>query len=304
MTKPGALTRGTQPGTLTSRELEVLRLVASGCRRGDIGQKLGLAPSTVKNHIYRITRKLGVTSREDAVTVAILNGLIVPAEVEASTEVGLEALSPRQQEVLELMVHSSAAEIAELLGVEVATVKRDKSSAYRILGVASHGAALTRYHRIRDAHRESTSNKAGDLEESARSVVRALCNGKSLQTAALINGLEDREVEMVTRRIIRLANVEDLTMAVVHILRDELMPGISLPRFRAPDFGLLDSKQQELLNEVCESRQLSIVAYADIHSVDAKTVMVGLWEIASRLSLNTPIHVIATAFAKRSVEPA
>ena len=44
---------------LTSRELEILRLVASGATNGDIGRRLWVTEQTVKFHLRNIYRKLG-----------------------------------------------------------------------------------------------------------------------------------------------------------------------------------------------------------------------------------------------------
>jgi len=55
---------------LTPREREVLDLLAAGTRTRDIAARLAISPPTVRNHIQRILRKLGVHSRRDAVAVA------------------------------------------------------------------------------------------------------------------------------------------------------------------------------------------------------------------------------------------
>lgn len=55
---------------LTPREREVLDLLAAGARTRDIASQLGISPPTVRNHIQRILRKLGVHKRRDAVAVA------------------------------------------------------------------------------------------------------------------------------------------------------------------------------------------------------------------------------------------
>ena len=51
---------------LTERELEVLTLVAAGRRNGQIAADLSLSAATVKTHVHRILRKLGVGSRMQA----------------------------------------------------------------------------------------------------------------------------------------------------------------------------------------------------------------------------------------------
>jgi non-specific serine/threonine protein kinase len=51
------------PGGLSDRELEVAALVAKGMRNREIGQQLHISFRTVEEHIRRILRKLGVSTR-------------------------------------------------------------------------------------------------------------------------------------------------------------------------------------------------------------------------------------------------
>jgi two-component system NarL family response regulator len=60
---------------LTSREREVLAYVVEGATNAQIARALGIAGSTVKNHISSIFGKLGVTQRTEAVAVAIKRGI-------------------------------------------------------------------------------------------------------------------------------------------------------------------------------------------------------------------------------------
>jgi DNA-binding NarL/FixJ family response regulator len=60
---------------LTGRELNVLRLVASGLSNRGIGAHLHLSETTVKFHVRNIMRKLDATSRAEAVYKATKNGL-------------------------------------------------------------------------------------------------------------------------------------------------------------------------------------------------------------------------------------
>jgi DNA-binding NarL/FixJ family response regulator len=56
---------------LTPRELEVLRLIAQGLNNETIAHTLTLARRTVQNHVSAIYGKLGITSRAEAVLIAL-----------------------------------------------------------------------------------------------------------------------------------------------------------------------------------------------------------------------------------------
>jgi DNA-binding NarL/FixJ family response regulator len=61
--------------SLTERELEVLRLLASGMDNAEIGRTLFISPSTVKNHISSILLKLQIENRIQAAVYAVRSGL-------------------------------------------------------------------------------------------------------------------------------------------------------------------------------------------------------------------------------------
>jgi two-component system response regulator NreC len=61
---------------LTSRETEVLRLIALGHTNVEIARKLRLSPRTVEAHRARIQRKLGLRTRADLVRYALRRGLL------------------------------------------------------------------------------------------------------------------------------------------------------------------------------------------------------------------------------------
>jgi len=66
---------GRATGVLTARELEVLRLLASGGTNKEIAQSLLISEKTVKSHLGNIFRKLQVTRRVQAVLHAVQQGL-------------------------------------------------------------------------------------------------------------------------------------------------------------------------------------------------------------------------------------
>jgi DNA-binding NarL/FixJ family response regulator len=63
---------------LTSRELEVLRLLSSGRSQRDIAEVLVLSPRTIGTHIEHILAKLGVRNRAQAVALAYQDDVIGP----------------------------------------------------------------------------------------------------------------------------------------------------------------------------------------------------------------------------------
>lgn len=64
------------PEPLSEREIELLRLIASGLSNKEIGETLFITEGTVKNHITHILGKLGVRDRTQAVLKAKELGLI------------------------------------------------------------------------------------------------------------------------------------------------------------------------------------------------------------------------------------
>ncbi len=61
---------------LSSRELEVLQLVAEGASNKEIASSLHISQATVKSHLIHIFGKLGVSDRTAAVTVALQRGIM------------------------------------------------------------------------------------------------------------------------------------------------------------------------------------------------------------------------------------
>ena len=72
----GGSSTPTLPGRLTTREVEVLRLLASGASNQAMAEHLVLSVKTVERHIANIYAKIGARGRVDAVTFAHRHGLL------------------------------------------------------------------------------------------------------------------------------------------------------------------------------------------------------------------------------------
>ena len=64
------------PCPLTSRELEVVRVLARGWTNAQIARELNVTEDTVKFHVHNIFRKLDVASRTEGTLVGIRHGWV------------------------------------------------------------------------------------------------------------------------------------------------------------------------------------------------------------------------------------
>ena len=61
---------------MTSREIDVLRLIAAGCANKEIAAWLSITEETVKSRVKSILLKLGANDRTHAVTIGLKRGII------------------------------------------------------------------------------------------------------------------------------------------------------------------------------------------------------------------------------------
>ena len=67
---PDADQAPTGPYGLTVRQVDVLRMLASGGSNKEIAREMGISPGTVKNHLNAIFTKMGAANRTQAVMMA------------------------------------------------------------------------------------------------------------------------------------------------------------------------------------------------------------------------------------------
>lgn len=72
----GSAAEATTATSLTRREREVLRLLATGANTKVAAERLGVSPATVRNHVQNLLGKLGVHSRLQAVAYATTHRLL------------------------------------------------------------------------------------------------------------------------------------------------------------------------------------------------------------------------------------
>jgi DNA-binding NarL/FixJ family response regulator len=73
---PAVAAEPDEPARLTTRELEVLTLVAEGLQHDEIGSRLGISSETVRTHLRKACDRLGAATRTQAVASALRSGLI------------------------------------------------------------------------------------------------------------------------------------------------------------------------------------------------------------------------------------
>jgi len=76
--RPSRAAEDELPDGLTTREAEVLALIAEGLTNAEIAQRLVVSPTTIKSHINHLFGKAGIRDRAQAINYAYRHGLAEP----------------------------------------------------------------------------------------------------------------------------------------------------------------------------------------------------------------------------------
>ncbi len=76
--------KGRERSPLSTREREIVALVAQGYKNKEMAEKMFISEQTVKNHLHNIFDKLGVSDRLELALYAIHKGLHLPADAASS----------------------------------------------------------------------------------------------------------------------------------------------------------------------------------------------------------------------------
>ena len=74
---PAGADSSASAAALSSREREILALVADGLGNKQIAARLGISANTVKTHLELLFEKFGVSSRAEAVAMGVRRGLLL-----------------------------------------------------------------------------------------------------------------------------------------------------------------------------------------------------------------------------------
>lgn len=138
-----------QRRALSSRELQVLMLVAAGGTRDEISARLDISPGTVASHMTRIYRALGARNAAHAVALAYGSG-VLPFQGQPFVPLHPQPQQPpfvsrRERQVLAGLAYGLTSEqVAVYLHLSIETVKTHLRRVYRKLDVNCRANAVDR----------------------------------------------------------------------------------------------------------------------------------------------------------------
>ena len=99
---------------LSERELQVVRCLAEGLTNREIAERLHLSQHTVKNYLFRVFDKLGVSSRFELLSMTLNRSSSASASASASSETRNNGYSPEESDLIENLAEAGlpAAQLA------------------------------------------------------------------------------------------------------------------------------------------------------------------------------------------------
>ena len=129
-----------EPENLTERELEVLRLVATGASNQQIARELFISVNTVKVHLKNVFAKLGVQSRTEATLYAIKEGWIEGVQL---PEEESETRQPGPRFTWQLGVAIAAVSLLLIAVISQVVIRSSTNSTGSEAALTSEAAAAT-----------------------------------------------------------------------------------------------------------------------------------------------------------------
>ncbi|HYU46714.1 MAG TPA: response regulator transcription factor [Terriglobales bacterium] len=168
---------------LSARERQVTQCLASGMTNRDIADSLGLSPHTVKNYLFRIFDKLGVSSRTELLYLAMSNSNPDPENSAGKTNGRFSTLL----EAAEAGLPAAQLQLAELCG-QSDRGQSDPVSAYMWYLLAEKTTASMRK-QIEEGKKNLTQTMSP--QERAEAEHRAADRLKNMKKQATSAGLGD-----------------------------------------------------------------------------------------------------------------
>ena len=173
---------------LSARERQVIQSLASGMTNREIADALGLSPHTVKNYLFRIFDKLGVSNRTELLYLTMNHSRPEPEDSVCNTNCQF----PNLLEAAEAGLPAAQLQLAALCG-QTDHDQSDPVSAYMWYLLAEKTAGLM-HKQIEEGKRKLIQTmSAQEVAEAERRAADRLSNPKSQSTSAGVCLLPDQK---------------------------------------------------------------------------------------------------------------
>ncbi|WP_162795713.1 response regulator transcription factor [Nonomuraea lactucae] len=242
-----------RPPMLTDRDLEIVALAACGYNVKEMGRMLGIAPSTVENHMRRIFAKTNAHNRAHAVSLAARLGLLWraprPDAFTANLVIVFGPRGARRDAVVETLIrqampvmvagdHWADDDLAMLVRKPVVAVLVDGSEDWQSIhaldarivvvtdaapgGLTPHcTAAVVPFQDVAQAvmlaaHRDRDARAAvrSTLTKRELEILRSIALGHSVRQTALALGITSKTVENIQARLFSKLSVRNRAEAL------------------------------------------------------------------------------------------